>query len=335
MSAFQPALLDQQSPDQIRSRPRPVCYLCGAPGVSLYEGVKDRVFGAPGIWNFKRCPTLRCGLIWLDPIPMEEEVGKAYARYYTHAETQKRQTGPTGVWRKGASVLLSLANPVHRERERLSLMHLDGVKPGKLLDVGCGNGARLAKLRSLGWDVYGQDVDPVAVAYARESLGLETHLGRLEEMPFAEMSFDAITLNHVIEHAHDPVTLLKECRRLLKAGGQLVIVTPNSESFAHKHFGACWRGLEPPRHIHLFSPRALSTAATKAGFTVTRSWTTVANATTFWRGSMMTRSGGKETSNWISRSLTRVRASGFLYRSIFEHLRDTNSGEECVLLATH
>jgi len=295
----------------------------------------DKLFQAPGDWTFKFCPNPDCGLIWLDPIPVEEDIGEAYAKYYTHAETPTRQTGPTRVLRKGASVLLSLANPVHDERERLSLMHLDGVKPGKLLDVGCGNGVRLARLRALGWDVYGQDVDPVAVAYARESLGLETHLGQLEEMPFAEMSFDCITVNHVIEHAHDPVALLKECRRLLKAGGLMVIVTPNANSFAHKHFGACWRGLEPPRHIHVFSPKTLSAAATRAGLTVCCSRTTVANVTTFWRGSMTIRNGGKDTSNWISRSLTRVRALGYLYRSIFEHLRDTNSGEECVLLATH
>jgi SAM-dependent methyltransferase len=334
VSAFQPVLLDQQTADQIRSRPCPVCYLCGAPGVPLYEDVMDRLFGAPGVWNFKRCSTLSCGLMWLDPTPIEEEIGKAYATYYTHTEMPAGQTGPTRVLRKGASALLSLANPVHRERERLSLMHLERVKPGKLLDVGCGNGVRLAKLRSLGWSVVGQDIDPQAVTYARETFGLEVHLSGLKDIGLPEMSFDAITLNHVMEHAHDPVSLLKECRNLLKAGGKLVIVTPNASSFAHKHFGACWRGLEPPRHIHLFSPSALSTVATKAGLTVTRSWTTVANATTFWRGSITIRNDGKDSSKWMSRYLTRVRALGFLYRSLFEHLRDSNSGEECVLVGT-
>jgi 2-polyprenyl-3-methyl-5-hydroxy-6-metoxy-1,4-benzoquinol methylase len=334
MSSPQPSLLEQHSPDEIRSRPRPDCYLCGAPGLSLYEGVKDSLFGAPGIWSFKRCPTLSCGLVWLDPVPMEEETGKAYRKYYTHAERPTGPTGPSGLLKKGASVLLSLANPVHRERERLSLMHLDGVKPGKLLDVGCGNGARIARLRALGWDVVGQDLDLQAVTYARETFGLEVHLGRLKDIGFPEMSFDAITLNHVIEHAHDPVKLLGECGRLLRVGGRIVIVTPNSDSFAHKHFTASWRGLEPPRHIHVFSPKTLSAAATGAGLTVCHSRTTIANATTFWRGSIAIGNRGKDNSNWISRSLTRARALGYLYRSIFEHLRDTNSGEECVLLAT-
>jgi 2-polyprenyl-3-methyl-5-hydroxy-6-metoxy-1,4-benzoquinol methylase len=272
--------------------------------------------------------------MWLDPVPVEEEIGRAYAKYYTHAETPKRQIGLIRVLRRGASLLFSLANPVHGERERLSLMHLDEVKAGKLLDVGCGNGVRLARLRSLGWDVHGQDVDPVAVAYARETLGLEAHFGRLEDMRFAEESFDCITLHHVIEHAHDPVGLLKESRRFLKTGGLLVVVTPNASSFAHKHFGPFWRGLEPPRHIHLFSPRTLSAVAAKAGFTVTRSWTTVANAKTFGRSSLLVRNGGRLPSNLRGKLLSEIYSLGYLYRSIFEHLRDTDSGEECVLRAT-
>jgi SAM-dependent methyltransferase len=273
--------------------------------------------------------------MWLDPIPMEEEIGKAYAKYYTHAETPTRETGPTHVSGKGASLLLSLANPIKHERERLSLMYLDGVKPGRLLDVGCGNGIRLARLRSLGWSVIGQDIDPQAVTYARDTLGRGVYLGELKDIGLPEMTFDAITLNHVIEHAYDPVALLKECRRLLKSGGQLVIVTPNSASFAHKHFGVSWRGLEPPRHIHIFSPKTLPAVTDKAGFTVCRSWTTVANATTFWRGSIMIRNNRLGRSNLKDKALTRARALGYLYRSIFEHFRDTKSGEECVLLATH
>jgi 2-polyprenyl-3-methyl-5-hydroxy-6-metoxy-1,4-benzoquinol methylase len=331
----QPDLVDQLSPNEIRSTPRPSCFLCGAEGELLHEGLKDRLFGAPGTWNFKRCPNPACELLWLDPIPVEEEIGKAYVKYYTHTDTPTRQTKLTKALRRGASVLFSLVNPVYSEREHLSLMQLDEVKPGKLLDVGCGNGVRLARLRSLGWDVYGQDVDPVAVAYARETFGLEAHLGRLEGMRFGEKSFDCITLHHVIEHAHDPIGLLRESRRFLKTGGRLVIVTPNARSFAHKHFGACWRGLEPPRHIHLFSPKTLLKTVARAGLTATRSWTTVANAKTFGRASLLIRTGGSLPATLRGKFLGEIYPLGYLYRSIFEHMRDADSGEECVLLATH
>jgi ubiquinone/menaquinone biosynthesis C-methylase UbiE len=123
------------------------------------------------------------------------------------------------------------------------------------------------------------------------------HLGRLEDIRFSEMSFDCIILNHVIEHAHDPVMLLKECCRILKRAGLLVVVTPNSRSFAHNHFGPSWRGLEPPRHIHLFSPKTLPTIAVRAGLAIRRSWTTAANARTFGHGSLLIRSAGHSASN--------------------------------------
>jgi hypothetical protein len=42
--------------------------------------------------------------------------------------------------------------------------------------------------------------------------------------------------------------------------------TPNIESIGHNYFGINWRGLEPPRHLVLFSPKALWATLVKAGF---------------------------------------------------------------------
>ena len=321
--------------DMIRTRSNPNCYLCETQGELLYENLVDRLFRAPGKWNLRRCRNPECGMVWLDPLPLEEDIGKAYAKYYTHSATPMRRTWFIGLLRRLAFAFRALANPIHGERKRLFSMHLDKVKPGKLLDVGCGNGVRLAKLRALGWDVYGQDVDPVAVAYARETLGLEAHLGRLRDVPFAENSFDCVTLNHVIEHAHDPVGLLRESRRFLKPGGLLVIVTPNVSSFAHKHFGPFWRGLEPPRHIHLFSPNTLSATTAKAGFKVTRLWTTVGNAQGLAHGSLVVKNGGRSASTLKGILLNEMLSLSYLYWSMFEHFRQADSGEECVLQATH
>ena len=63
----------QRAGDQIRTRPEPNCSACGAEGLLLYDGLEDRLFGAPGAWTMKRCPAQSCGLLWLDPAPLEEE----------------------------------------------------------------------------------------------------------------------------------------------------------------------------------------------------------------------------------------------------------------------
>lgn len=320
---------------QVHARPNPFCYLCGSRGQTVYEGLQDRLFGAPGAWNFRLCFNVDCGLIWLDPVPVENEMGKVYTEYYTHAvPPTTREAWLSRLLRKSGSVLLAVLDPLRGQRKRLSLMLVGDVKPGKLLDVGCGNGIRLAQLRSLGWDVCGQELDPQAVSFARETLGLRVELGGLEDIRFPEQFFDCVTLNHVIEHVHDPIRLLKECRRVLRTNGRLVVVTPNSRSFAHKHFGQFWRGLEPPRHIHLFSPKTLSTIAAKAGFTVTSLSTTVANASTFVLGSRLVENGSVSAPSSLGRKFAdEIYALGHLYRSVFEHARDRSSGEECVLQA--
>jgi SAM-dependent methyltransferase len=92
------------------------------------------------------------------------------------------------------------------------------------------------------------------------------HAGDLAAVRFPADRFDAVYLSHLVEHVHDPVGLLRECRRVLKPGGALVVVTPNTDSRGHRVFGPAWFGLDPPRHLVLLSPGALRAAATSAGF---------------------------------------------------------------------
>ena len=304
-------MTDQQSQTEIRSRPCPDCYLCSARGDPLYSGLRDRLFGAPGEWSLRKCPSSECGLVWLDPMPLEEDIGKAYETYYTHyAPGQSVQTGATlakrlkqflrtgyvgryvragyiarkygycaervGIWQKWVG-LIEYLRVGQRAWLDFQLMYLPANPSGRLLDVGCGSGQMLSVMAELGWQAEGVDFDPAAVQHAR-SKGLQVRLGTLEEQRYPNAHFDAITMSHLIEHVHDPIALLAECYRILKPGGALVVVTPNVESYGHKRFGSHWRGLEPPRHLHLFSQRSLCTVVSEAGFTRASTATTIRDA---------------------------------------------------------
>ncbi|MER2513863.1 MAG: hypothetical protein ABTQ25_15825 [Nitrosomonas ureae] len=63
---------------------KPDCCLCGKPGETLYRNRTDYLFGTPGEWSFRICRGNDCGLVWLDPRPVVNEIGKAYENYYTH-----------------------------------------------------------------------------------------------------------------------------------------------------------------------------------------------------------------------------------------------------------
>lgn len=271
----------------------PECYLCGRQGNLLYRGLRDQIFGAPGTWSIAYCP--RCQLAWLNPRPIPEDIGKLYANYYTHADlgtaaaeqSTSRQRIKNAILAAGFgydALIAGKSKDLHLgralSRVRLfydlagaSVMWLPSSRKGRLLDVGCGNGAFLGRMRELGWQVVGVEPDPVAGRVAQQR-GLEVYMGTLEDTGLAEESFDAITLNHVIEHLHNPIETLKVCQRLLRRGGWVVVVTPNVQSLGRRYFGQAWRGWHCPHHLYLFSLSSLSSCARQAGFSNPRVWTT-------------------------------------------------------------
>jgi 2-polyprenyl-3-methyl-5-hydroxy-6-metoxy-1,4-benzoquinol methylase len=272
----------------MRTAAQPKCILCGSEGQIIYSDQKDRLFGTDGSWDFKICPSRNCGLIWLDPMPAKEDIAKAYARYYTH--TMRGQTGQAGLLKRiyrlmkrgywvgkynyparfGSFAVRMLGKilylfPIRRSETDAEARLLKAIPEGRLLDVGCGSGEWLVTMCELGWRVEGIDFDEDAVGVAKQK-GLDVRCGTLEQQNFPDGIFDAVTLNHVIEHLPDPKRTILECARILKPDGKLVIFTPNSSSLGHKVFQQNWRGLEPPRHLYLFSMQSLRSLLERNGF---------------------------------------------------------------------
>ena len=221
-------------------------------------------------------------------MPLESDIWKAYANYYTH--TNVVDQGGSGWLRKfyqrikenylhrryhylpapnntstGWVGALLYLFPIRRGTVDAEVRFLKAKPGGLLLDVGCGSGEWLLSMRERGWIVDGVDFDANAVK-AAEKTGLVIRCGSLEQQNFPDASFDAVTLNHVIEHVPDPLQTFKECFRILKPGGQLFIATPNADSLSHRIFKQHWRGLEPPRHLHIFNMRAMENALRQTGF---------------------------------------------------------------------
>jgi 2-polyprenyl-3-methyl-5-hydroxy-6-metoxy-1,4-benzoquinol methylase len=237
-----------------------------------------------GRWNFKQCPNPDCGLVWLDPMPLVEDIPKAYENYHTHAAVarprsaqrraheairdgylQVRHRYSTGQGWYRVLFPMAFLHPGGPAELAASTGFLQGPGQGRrMLDVGCGRGDMLIRMEALGWDAEGVDLDSRAVEVAK-SRGLRVRVGELEQQNYPSNRFDAIYMNHVAEHVPDPIGLLRECDRVLAPGGRLVVITPNIGSWSHQHFGPDWRGLEPPRHLYLFSRTSLAAAAARAG----------------------------------------------------------------------
>ena len=332
------------------------CPLCGSKGVLLYQDLRDRLFDAPGKWSLRKCPNPECGLLWLDPMPLEEEIGKFYESYYTHRSPRATDIPDTWprrlyhlvkegylahkygyrdelvpLWEKLFGSLMYL-HPGRRAVLDFSVMYLPARPKGQLLDVGCGSGWLLKNMKDLGWCVEGVDFDPVAVENAREE-GLPVHFGSLEDQQYPSNYFDAITMSHLIEHVYNPLQLLRECYPILKPGGYLVVVTPNGESWGHRIFKNNWRGLEPPRHLHIFIIQSLRHLAEKAGFLKLKISTTIRDANGIFIASRSLQRMGEYVSGSSQSQNVRMWARGMqLLEWALLKIRP-NLGEEIALIA--
>jgi SAM-dependent methyltransferase len=259
------------------------CPICNSDASTiLHEDVSDQLFGVPGSWTIWRCHA--CGVAYLNPRLTPEAIGEAYRRYYTHdaaANVPSRYSLRKFVADAYAKHRLSARPSPHLFWSGLAARwifpgiekHLEAqyryLPPARLgatlLDVGCGNGDFLLKVQPLGWKATGLEFDPGAHAFA-SSRNLHVVKGSVPGSGLPNESFDAITMHHVIEHVHDPRAVLIELFRLLKPGGTISLTTPNWCSYGANLYGRYWRGLEPPRHLVLFTPSTLVNLARDIGF---------------------------------------------------------------------
>lgn len=158
-----------------------------------------------------------------------------------------------------------------RERHHVFLRR---ATPGRLLDVGCGEGMFLQVARERGFEIAGLDLDAgnVASARARGLAPIEQGLivdgeGQLAPMLRGARPFDWVTAFEVLEHQPDPLGFLRAARGLLASGGRLCGSVPNRDRILASRERARSDGDFPPHHFLWFSQRALAATLRAAGFT--------------------------------------------------------------------
>ncbi|MGH9110185.1 MAG: class I SAM-dependent methyltransferase [Acidimicrobiales bacterium] len=122
--------------------------------------------------------------------------------------------------------------------------------PGRLLDVGCGQGFESVRLMGEGRPVVGVDYSPEATADASRRFGpdgLAVACMDAARLGFSGRTFDWVTSSHLIEHFTEPAGHVAEMARVLADGGTAFFLTPNRPA-----------DFENPFHVHLFDRRQLA-----------------------------------------------------------------------------
>ncbi|MCX6594997.1 MAG: class I SAM-dependent methyltransferase [Acidobacteria bacterium] len=235
------------------------CPLCHYGQARSLFHCTDRLYGTTNK-SFLVVECVKCKFLRLFPRPTGEEL----AGYY-----------PTGYWFQPHDAA-SQAAEVYR---RLVLAdHVQFVETalrrskltGPVLDVGPSGGLLARLLRDRGRKVVGLDKSAEAAGIAWRVNGVPVVAGDLLAAPFAEGSFAAVTMFHVLEHVEQPGEFLDAARRLLKPGGRLVVQVPNAASWQFLILGEAWNGLDVPRHLWNFRDTDLEWLLRDRGFTVRR-----------------------------------------------------------------
>lgn len=153
------------------------------------------------------------------------------------------------------------------DRQRLALIRAAAPPPARLLDAGAGRGRFLLAAARAGYDAVG--LEPSARG-ARTAAGRGAAIvrGSIEEASFADGSFDAITLWHVLEHLDDPAAALEHLSRWLQGSGTILVGVPNLASLQARIGGDRWYHLDVPRHRVHFTAVGLHRLLGDHGFEV-------------------------------------------------------------------
>lgn len=216
-------------------------------------------------------PTLRrhkLGFLELAHKPTQQQLTEYYRDSYYQNES--------GNYRRSYS---SLEYAIIHQRIQQRAHKIESLRgtasPGRLLDVGCGEGFALAHYAKLGWDVKGIDFSKAAIEQMNPTFAALAEQGDVFQLLAtyirADDSYDVVWLGNVLEHVLEPIKLLRSLRKLVTASGLLIITVPNDGTAYHENLYEAgiiqdrwW--VSVPDHISYFTVESLRNAATSTGW---------------------------------------------------------------------
>lgn len=245
------------------------CALCSANNSRRLFYGRDRRYNVVGVFNVVQCRN--CELIYINPRPTQEAVLRYYPEEYrgfSRALPENRITKQLkgilkrSLFKRAPQWMGALSSVWFAPPWLLAVRE----QTGRVLDVGCGEGRVLSRLKQLGWQTYGVELDPKTARYVADNLGLDVFCGQLEEARFPTGYFDLVVFHHSLEHLPHPLSALRETHRVLKERGEVIVEVPNARSFQARLFKDRWVYWDVPRHLYTFSDITLRRMLIEAGF---------------------------------------------------------------------
>lgn len=204
------------------------CLICGSQRINYVLTCRN--------WRILSCQ--QCANAWTDPFPEVQE----YATEDFHAQFEYRVVADLPPqWKK--SVL--------RQADLVSKY----VRPsGRILEIGCGEGIFLKELRKRGY--YAEGIEPSQSASQRaRDAGLKVTTGSFPDTRI-KGSFDALVMNHVLEHSLNPILFLENASGITSSG-TIFLMQSNWKGLVSKIQRESWHAWAPDHHYWHFTPAGL------------------------------------------------------------------------------
>lgn len=220
------------------------CPWCGSDKAQINLWLKDEFLSKE---DFHICECLSCGLLYTMPRPSKDKIGAYYKseEYYSHQENKK-----------------GFIPKVYEAVKKVNLKYkyklaTYGINQGKLLDIGCGVGDFLHTAEEHEWDCTGVEPSEEAKFIARKRIKANVITSdEMEQIP--DVTFDLITMWHVLEHVDDLKWQVDQLERLVKPQGRIVIAVPNYKSYDAQFYKELWAAYDVPRHLSHFNKTTLT-----------------------------------------------------------------------------
>lgn len=188
----------------------------------------------------------------------------------------------------------------YAERRHLLARQLEGLRPGRALDIGAAGGGNTRVLQSRGWQAVALEYTAEGAEVAQER-GLSVIRADATALPAADAVFDAVVAYDVLEHIPDDTGAVGEIRRVLRPGGHLMVAVPVDMRLWSAHDVAVG-------HVRRYSRETIVELIAAAGFAVEQvtPWMVLLRPAVAWKRRSSTGSDLDEVPRWLNTALRGV-----------------------------
>lgn len=245
-----------------------ICRICGNEKNNTLYKIREMLYGTKEEFDYFQCRECEC----LQILKYPENISKYYPQSYMAYDlkkdnfikgllNKKRDQSSFGYKNMIGDLLVKIFGvPTYAKRLNTAKVNYKS----RIVDVGCGSGSLLYRLRNSGYkNIFG--IDPFIEKDIRYENGLRIYKKNLFEL---DGEFDLIMMNHVFEHMENQEKVLHKIHGLLNDEKYFLMCIPVINSYAWEKYGTNWNGLDAPRHYYLHSVESLNVLTDKCGFII-------------------------------------------------------------------